>query len=107
MTGGLHLLNPDSEANSPETTADSVRPKCQVGVALCRPLDAYRSTGADPPFGARAHGTAMEGHYMPDVDAQAGATLAVLCGACRGGGEPWAALNAETRSDGLGATARP
>jgi hypothetical protein len=32
---------------------------------LRRPLNAYRSTGADPPFTdpAGAHGTAMEGYY--------------------------------------------
>ena len=62
-------------------------------MVLRRPLDAYRS--ADPPFGdpARAHGTAMQGHYRPLVDAQ-GATLVVLCAVCRGAGEPWAAVNA-------------
>jgi hypothetical protein len=28
MTGGLPLLNPDSEAKCPETTADSVQAQC-------------------------------------------------------------------------------
>jgi tocopherol cyclase len=59
-----------------------------------RLLDAYRSTGADPPFGdpARAHGTAMEGYYWRVVDAAAGSVLVALCGVCRGVGEPWAVV---------------
>jgi hypothetical protein len=63
-------------------------------VVLRGPLDAYRSTGADPPFGdpARAHGTAMEGYYWRVVDAEARSVIMVLCGVCRGAGEPWAAV---------------
>ena len=63
-------------------------------MVLRGPLDAYRSTGADPPFGdpARAHGTAMEGYYWRVVDAEARSVIMVLCGVCRGAGEPWAAV---------------
>jgi tocopherol cyclase len=59
-----------------------------------RSLDAYRSTGADPPFTdpARAHGTAMEGYYWRVVDAEAGSVIVVLCGVCRGREGPWAAV---------------
>ena len=59
-----------------------------------RSLDAYRSTGADPPFSdpARAHGTAMEGYYWRVVDAEAGAVIVVLCGVCRGPDGSWAAV---------------
>jgi Tocopherol cyclase len=61
---------------------------------LRRLLEAYRSTGADPPFGdpGRAHGTSMEGYYWRVVDASAGSVLVVLCGVCRGAGEPWAVV---------------
>jgi tocopherol cyclase len=57
-------------------------------------LDAYRSTGADPPFTdpALAHGTAMEGYYRRVVDAEAGSVIVALCGVCRGQtdrGRPW------------------
>ena len=59
-----------------------------------RLLDAYRSTGADPPFidPARAHGTGMEGYYWRFVDAEAGSVIVVLCGVCRGPDGPWAAV---------------
>jgi hypothetical protein len=61
---------------------------------LRRPLNAYRSTGADPPFTdpAGAHGTAMEGYYWRVVDADAGSVIVVLCGICRGPNGPWAAV---------------
>lgn len=59
-----------------------------------RSLNAYRSTGADPPFTdpAAAHGTAMEGYYWRVVDAEAGSVIVVLCGVCRGPDGPWAAV---------------
>jgi hypothetical protein len=61
---------------------------------LQRALDAYRGTGADPPFGdpARAHGTALEGYYWRIVDATAGSVVVVLCGVCQGAAGPWAAV---------------
>jgi tocopherol cyclase len=61
---------------------------------LRRALDAYRRTGADPPFAdpARAHGAAMEGYYWRVVDAEAGSVIVVLCGVCRGPDGPWAAV---------------
>jgi tocopherol cyclase len=57
-------------------------------------LDAYRRTGADPPFGdpARAHDTPLEGYYWRIVDPGAGRVIVALCGVCRGGGEPWATV---------------
>jgi tocopherol cyclase len=57
-------------------------------------LDAYRRTGADPPFGdpARAHGTPLEGYYWRIVDPDAGRVIVALCGVCRGGGESWATV---------------
>jgi tocopherol cyclase len=63
-------------------------------VVLRRLLDAYRSTGADPPFAdpARAHGTAMEGYYWRVVDARGGSVIAALCGVCRGPDGPWATV---------------
>jgi Tocopherol cyclase len=61
---------------------------------LDRALDAYRATGADPPFGdpARAHGTALEGYYWRIVDATAGSVVVVLCGVCQGPAGSWAAV---------------
>jgi Tocopherol cyclase len=59
-----------------------------------RLLEAYRRTGADPPFGdpGRAHGTSMEGYYWRVVDADAGSVLVVLCGVCGGARDPWAVV---------------
>jgi tocopherol cyclase len=59
---------------------------------LRRPLNAYRSTGADPPFTdpAGAHGTAMEGYYWRVVDANAGSVI--VLGIRRGPNGPWAAV---------------
>ena len=94
MTGGLPLLNPGSEANSPETTADSVRAKVLGRGGAPSPTGRPPQHWADPPFGdpARAHGTAMEGYYWRVVAAEAGSVIVVLCGVCRGAGEPWAAM---------------
>ncbi|HEV3375849.1 MAG TPA: tocopherol cyclase family protein [Thermoleophilaceae bacterium] len=57
-------------------------------------LDAYRRTGADPPFGdpARAHGTPLEGYYWRIVDPEAGRVIVALCGVCRPGAESWATV---------------
>jgi tocopherol cyclase len=63
-------------------------------VVFHRPLDAYRGTGADPPFcdPARAHGTAMEGYYWRVVDAEGRSVVVVLCGVCQGPHGPWATV---------------
>jgi HEAT repeat protein len=55
-------------------------------------LDAYRRTGADPPFGdpRRAHGVAFEGCYWRLTDATAGRVAIVLCGVCRAPDGVWA-----------------
>jgi hypothetical protein len=59
-----------------------------------RPLNAYRSTGADPPLTDRAgaHGTAMEGYYWRVDDADAGSVIVALCGVRRGPNGPRAAV---------------
>ena len=66
-------------------------------------LDAYRSTGADLPFGdpGRAHGTPMEGYYWRIVDASAGRVIVLLCGVCQGPGEPWAVVALAAHPGGL------
>jgi hypothetical protein len=53
-------LRSRSTAHDPKTAATQ---KCELDVVFRRPLNAYRGTGADPPFTdpAGAHGTAMEG----------------------------------------------
>ena len=68
-----------------------------------RLLDAYRRTGADPPFAdpARAHGTAMEGYYWRVVDAASGSVVVVLCGVCRGTDGPWATVALAAHPGGL------
>jgi hypothetical protein len=55
-------------------------------------LDAYRRTGADPPFGdpLAAHGVRFEGYYWRLTDPGAGRVTVALCGACRGAAGPWA-----------------
>jgi hypothetical protein len=74
MPGGATHFGPDPYLSEPGTSPIA---------CMARP---------DPPFGdaARAHGTAMEGYYWRVVDAEAGAVIVVLCGICRGAGEPWA-----------------
>jgi tocopherol cyclase len=61
---------------------------------LRRALDAYRRTGADPPFAdpARAHGAAMEGYYWRVVNAETGSVVVVLCGVCRDARGSWAVV---------------
>jgi hypothetical protein len=65
------------------------------------PLDAYRRTGADLPFGdpRRAHGTAFEGYYWRLTDVAEDRVAIVLCGVCRDAAGPWAVV-AMARSDG-------
>ena len=67
-------------ASGPERQATSL--------ALRVLLEAYRRTGADPPFGdpRRAHGVRFEGYYWRFTDAAAGRVVIVLCGVCRDAG---------------------
>jgi hypothetical protein len=55
-------LRSGSKAKDRETAATQ---RCELDVVFRRPLNAYRSTGADPPFTdpAGARGTAIEGWY--------------------------------------------
>jgi hypothetical protein len=52
------------------------------------PVDLYRRTGADLPWGdpRGAHGVAMEGYYWRFTDVTAGRVVVALCGVC----EDWA-----------------
>lgn len=66
-------------------------------------LDAYRRTGADPPFGdpLAAHGVAMEGWYWRLTDAASGRVVVALCGVCRpAAGETWALVALAAHPDG-------
>jgi tocopherol cyclase len=89
------MYSPRSEVRSQETAG--LLPGGGTGyvrAVLRRLLDAYRRTGADPPFAdpARAHGTALEGYYWRVVDPAAGSVVVVLCGICQGRDGPWAAV---------------
>jgi hypothetical protein len=55
---------------------------------------AYRSTGADWPYGdpRRAHGVAMEGYFWRFSDPQSGRVLVALCGVSRTEGVSWATV---------------
>ncbi len=67
-------------------------------------LEAYRRTGADPPFGdpLAAHGVAMEGWYWRLTDAASGRVLVALCGVCRpAAGESWAVVALAAHPGGL------
>lgn len=67
-------------------------------------LEAYRRTGADPPFGdpLAAHGVAMEGWYWRLTDAAAGRVVVALCGVCRPRrGESWALVALAAHPGGL------
>ena len=57
-------------------------------------LDAYRRTGADPPYTdpARNHGAAFEGYYWRLVHPEAGWVIVWLCGVCQGSGGSWATV---------------
>lgn len=81
------------------------------------PLQRYRSTGADLPFGniLRSHpGVAMEGYFWRITDPTTGRVLIALCGVNQGPDGPWATVgyaawpNGFIRTDSLpGAWADP
>ena len=66
-------------------------------------LEAYRRTGADPPFGdpRRAHGVRFEGYYWRFTDAAAGRVVIVLCGVCRDAAGTWALVALAAQPGGL------
>ncbi|MEA2135801.1 MAG: hypothetical protein QOC68_3710 [Solirubrobacteraceae bacterium] len=66
-------------------------------------LEAYRRTGADPPFGdpRRAHGVRFEGYYWRFTDAAAGRVVIVLCGVCRDAAGTWAVVALAGHPGGL------
>jgi hypothetical protein len=66
-------------------------------------LEAYRRTGADPPFGdpRRAHGVRFEGYYWRFTDAAAGRVVIVLCGVCRDAAGTWAVVALAAHPGGL------
>jgi Tocopherol cyclase len=61
---------------------------------LCCVLRAYRSTGADPPFGnpLPSHGVAMEGYFWRFTDVAAGRVIVALIGVNRAAGGQWATI---------------
>jgi hypothetical protein len=66
-------------------------------------LEAYRRSGADPPFGdpRRAHGVAFEGYYWRFTDAVAGRVVIVLCGVTTDAAGPWAVVALAAHPEGL------
>lgn len=60
-------------------------------MSRARLLDAYRRTGADPPFGdpRRAHGIELEGYYWRLTDAAAGRVVIAIGAVCLSPGGPW------------------
>jgi hypothetical protein len=66
-------------------------------------IDAYRRTGADPPFGdpRRAHGVRFEGYYWRLTDPAAGRVVIVLCGVCRDAAGAWAVVALAAHPGGL------
>jgi hypothetical protein len=66
-------------------------------------LEAYRRTGADPPFGdpRRAHGVRFEGYYWRFTDAGAGRVVIVLCGVSHDAAGSWALVALAAHPDGL------
>jgi hypothetical protein len=66
-------------------------------------LEAYRRTGADPPFGdpRRAHGVRFEGYYWRFTHAAAGRVVIVLCGICRDAVGTWAVVALAAHPGGL------
>jgi hypothetical protein len=66
-------------------------------------LEAYRRTGADPPFGdpRRAHGVRFEGYYWRCTDASAGRVVIVLCGVSHDAAGSWALVALAAHPDGL------
>jgi hypothetical protein len=66
-------------------------------------LEAYRRTGAEPPFGdpRRAHGVQFEGYYWRFTDAGAGRVVIVLCGVSRDAAGTWAVVALAAHPGGL------
>ena len=66
-------------------------------------LEAYRRTGADPPYGdpRRAHGVRFEGYYWRFTDAARGRVVVVLCGACHDAAGTWALVALAAHPGGL------
>jgi hypothetical protein len=66
-------------------------------------LEAYRRTGADPPFGdpRRAHGAPFEGYYWRFTDAAAGRVVIVLCGLSHDAAGTWALVALAAHPEGL------
>jgi hypothetical protein len=66
-------------------------------------LEAYRRTGADPPFGdpRRAHGVRFEGYYWRFTDAAAGRVVIVLCGLSHDAAGSWALVALAAHPEGL------
>jgi hypothetical protein len=77
----------DLEVNDSSHISSSARPRNAIG----RALDAYRRTGADPPWGdpLAPHGVAMEGWFWRITDPACGRVAIVLCGCCRGESGDW------------------
>jgi hypothetical protein len=66
-------------------------------------LEAYRRTGADPPFGdpRRAHGVRFEGYYWRFTEAAAGRVVIVLCGLSHDAAGTWAVVALAGHPGGL------
>jgi hypothetical protein len=66
-------------------------------------LEAYRRTGADPPFGdpRRAHGVRFEGYYWRFTDAPAGRVVIVLCGLSHDAAGRWALVALAAHPEGI------
>jgi hypothetical protein len=66
-------------------------------------LEAYRRTGADPPFGdpRRAHGVRFEGYYWRFTDVAAGRVVIVLCGLSQDAAGSWALVALAAHPEGL------
>jgi hypothetical protein len=66
-------------------------------------LEAYRRTGADPPFSdlRRAHGVRFEGYYWRFTDAAAGRVVIVLCGVSHDAEGSWALVALAAHPEGL------
>jgi len=66
-------------------------------------LEAYRRTGADPPFGdpRRAHGVRFEGYYWRFTDVAAGRVVIVLCGLSHDAAGSWALVALAAHPEGL------
>jgi hypothetical protein len=66
-------------------------------------IDAYRRTGADPPWGdpLAPHGVAMEGWFWRITDRSHGRVAVVLCGRCRGPAGEWTMVGLAAAPGGL------